>query len=244
MSVIYAQTQLPVGTWFGWTPHIYTASEFVHRYETLPIRHGDQYPPADWTMALIYGWGHLAGQTKVVSSHEYEALSADDTGPHTHWAYNRKGVVTKLRQTKVRSQRDAGFDYPMPIAVLTMDKDVYSVPQGHLMVLLGFKNKVASQIFLPGRMDIPSGHARFEHGDVSVVDGSLPGLPEISSHYHVQLVFTVSGMPMSFVRKHHYWEHEGAISAVFNALRNKPQYEDFKVADQTDLNYLITRFVY
>jgi len=243
VGVVYAQTQLPVGTWFGWTPHTYTASEMIRRYDSLPVFPWDKYPPVDSTTTLIYAWGHLHGNVKRVASHKYEVLAPDDTTPNTHWAYNSEGVAVKLRQTKLRYEADAGFDYPLPIAVLTLDKDVLSVPSNYAMLMLYFKQRVCSQVFLPQLMNIPMGHSRFEHGDVSIVDGSLPGAPMISTHYHVQLVFTISSIPLSFMRKTHYWEHDGAISPVFDAESNRLQHEDFKVADQTDLNYLLTRFV-
>ena len=111
------------------------------------------------------------------------------------------------------------------------------------MLLAYFKEKVNSQKLLPGFMDIPPGHCVFKDGVVGPASGSPPGSVNAGMHYHAQMVFLVSGEPLSFVRKpHQFVEEDGSTAVVFREDSNKVQHEDFKQAMQTDLNTLLHRF--
>jgi len=241
VSVYYAQRELTVGTWNGWIPRVTTSSAFVRRDESIPWYPWDDFPPIYVGQAVIYANSGLREGVKTVASLRYTPCAE---AVATHRSISADGKDVWLKQTASRDMtREVGFDWEQPIVILTMDKDILTAPRGYAMLLAYYKNRVNSQRFLPHYMNAPTGHCKFVNGDVSIVSGKPPGSVNAGMYYHVQLVFVLSGEPMSFIRRTHFFEHEGAIHPVIRKDSGKKQQEDFKAAMQTDLNTLVNVWV-
>ena len=248
VQVYYAPKELMVGTLNGWMPRVTTASSFVHRDESIQTRWGDKWPAISSGEAVISASNTslLRNGIKTVASLRYTAVNKTDplAPTATHWAETSDGKRVDLIQTKTRdTTRGVGFDYEQSQLILTMDKEVLTVPRSHAMSLAYYKGRVNSQVFLSRVYYIPVGHCKFVNGDVSIVSGKPAGSLNAGMFYHVQLVFLISADHLGFHRLTHYFEHEGAIHPVIREDSGKIQQEDFKAAMQSDLNGLLGMFV-
>jgi len=242
---LYTADSLVIATWNGWIPSMRTGDVFTRIYDALPTYKSDTMPFDVSRTGIIGPGGSLLPnqETKRYGVPQYNAVEkAEDS---THYCYNERGDVVYLKRNDL-VRNETGYDYPIPIANLTLSKTVYALnmPSSWHIICGNYKNKVNNRTWF----SYPAGRVMFTDAAVTPTQATFNGASGVA--WLVELYFLIS----FGLRDHQGFQgeiHTKDFTAQGGGLKIAPVFqkeggalvkEYFKVRHQADLNGLLHFF--
>jgi hypothetical protein len=232
---LYESKKLVITTWRGWIPSMRSGDIYVRLFESLPTYTTDSMPSDladDW---VIGPGGALPANSpvKMFGQPKYRAAQAGE--PYFHECNDDQGRLVELIRTSTRNQ--VGFDYPLPVANLTLSKDVaaLNMPSRWDKIIGVFKNRTNSRTWFY----YPPGRVLFQDAALYPVSNAL------GTMWHIELYFLLSYGPtqhLGFDSLLHTKRYNDTQAFVHHKATNKIVKEYFKVRWQADLNTLLLAF--